>query len=170
MFGLRLFQNNTICRLPHFKIHKNTTFKNDVVFSDLLSTLVSPRRNNIGFGAHGHVRKSRNHRNERPEGSHISRWKSYKIKMEQNNTTELLSISFPQIYHTNGTTIGNNVKHAGFSGFFRILYSGRNKPHKGGGLRPPPQRGRGLRPPPLCGFPLWLCRYVAMWLCGYVAM
>ena len=42
--------------------------------------------------------------------------------------------------------------------------------HKGGGLRPPPQRGGGLRPPPLCGFPLWLCSYVAMWLCGYVAM
>ena len=33
--------------------------------------------------------------------------------------------------------------------------------HKGGG---------GLRPPPLCGFPLWLCCYVALWLCGYVAM
>ena len=49
---------------------------------------------NIRFEGHGHVRKSRNHRNEGFEGSHISKSKSYKFKLEQNNSTELLSISF----------------------------------------------------------------------------
>ena len=46
-----------------------------------------------GFGAQGHIRKSRNHRNEGFEGSHISKSKNYKFKLEQNNTTKLLSIS-----------------------------------------------------------------------------
>ena len=59
------------------------------------SSLGSPKMNNIGFGAQGHVRKSRNHRNEGFEGSHISKSKSYKPKLKQNNTTELLSISSP---------------------------------------------------------------------------
>ena len=56
---------------------------------------MSPEINNIGFGAQGHVRKSRNHRNEEFEGSAISKSKIYKFKLKQNNTTELLSIAFP---------------------------------------------------------------------------
>ena len=51
-----------------------------------------------GFGAQGHVPKSRNHRNESFEGPHISKSKSYKFKLKQNNTTELLSISVPELY------------------------------------------------------------------------
>ena len=43
----------------------------------------------------GHVQQSRNHINEGFEGSHISKSRSYKLKMKQNNTTELLSTSFP---------------------------------------------------------------------------
>ena len=56
---------------------------------------MSPKRNHIGFGARGHVRKSPNRRNEGFEGSHIGKSRSYKCKLEQTNTTELLSISFP---------------------------------------------------------------------------
>ena len=46
------------------------------------------------FGAQGQVRKSRNHGHEGFEGSHICKSKSYKFKLKQDNTTELLSISF----------------------------------------------------------------------------
>ena len=67
----------------------------------------SPKINNIGFGARGHIRKSRNHRNNVLEGSHISKSTSHKFKSKQNNTTEFLSISshkfiikMPQILQT----------------------------------------------------------------------
>ena len=40
----------------------------------------------------GHVRKYRNHRNERFEGSPISKSKSYKFKSQQNNPPELLRL------------------------------------------------------------------------------
>ena len=53
---------------------------------------MSPKINDIAFGAQGHVRKSRTHRNEGVEGSHLTKSKSYKFKLKQNNTTELLSI------------------------------------------------------------------------------
>ena len=53
---------------------------------------MSPKINTIGFGAHGHVQKSRNHRNDGFDGSHITIPKSYKFQLEQNDTTELLSI------------------------------------------------------------------------------
>ena len=55
---------------------------------------MSLKINNIGFGARGHVKKSRNNRNEGVEGTHISKLKSYKFKLKQNTSTELLSISF----------------------------------------------------------------------------
>ena len=56
---------------------------------------MSPEIKNIGFGAQGHFPKSRNHRNEGLEGSRISKSKSYKFKLKQNKTTEVLKISFP---------------------------------------------------------------------------
>ena len=59
---------------------------------------MSPKTNNIGFGVHGHVRKSRNHRHEGSEGSHITKLKSYKFKLEQTSTTELLSTSSPYFF------------------------------------------------------------------------
>ena len=59
------------------------------------SVLASLKITNIGFGAQGHVQKCRNHRNEGFEGLPIMKSKSYKIKMEQNDTTDFLSISFP---------------------------------------------------------------------------
>ena len=74
------------------------------------NVLASPKIDNIGFGAHGHIQKSRNHRNEGVHGSHISKSKSYKFKLEQNNATELLSISFQQIYHKKGPSMSTNVK------------------------------------------------------------
>ena len=73
---------------------------------------MSPKIINIGFGAQGHVRKSRNHRNEGFEGSHESKSKSYKYKLEQSNTTELLSISFLSL-----PEIAKNVKRPGSSVF-----------------------------------------------------
>ena len=48
-----------------------------------------------GFGAQGHVQKSRNHEHEGSEGSHISTSESYKFKLEQNTTAELLSTNIP---------------------------------------------------------------------------
>ena len=57
--------------------------------------LVSQKINNIDFEAQGHVRKSQNHRDEGFERSPITKSKSYKFKMEQNNLPELLSLSFP---------------------------------------------------------------------------
>ena len=70
--------------------------------------------NNIGFGAQGQVRKSRNYRNEGFEGSHISKSKRYKLKLKQNNTTELLSICFPYIYRKKKPQILEKVKMQGF--------------------------------------------------------
>ena len=55
---------------------------------------MSPKIDNICFGSQGHVRKSRNHRNAKFEGPHISKSKSCKSKVKQNNTTELLNMSF----------------------------------------------------------------------------
>ena len=54
--------------------------------------LVSPKIKITGCWKTAHVPKSRNQRNDGSEGSHISKWKSYKFKLEQNNTTPLLSI------------------------------------------------------------------------------
>ena len=61
------------------------------VFLDYLGVLVSPKINNIGPGAQGHVPKSRNHTNYGSEGSHISESKSDKLKLKRNNTTDLLA-------------------------------------------------------------------------------
>ena len=44
--------------------------------------LVSPKIINVGLGAHGHFRKSRNHRNDGFEGLDIIKLKSYKIKLQ----------------------------------------------------------------------------------------
>ena len=55
---------------------------------------MSQKITRTGLGSPGHVRKSRNHGNEGFEGSPISKSKSYKFKLKQNNTMELLSISF----------------------------------------------------------------------------
>ena len=54
----------------------------------------SPKVNDAGFGAQGHVQKSRNYENEAFDGSPISKSTSHKSKMEQNSITELLGISF----------------------------------------------------------------------------
>ena len=61
----------------------------------LWSVLGPPEINHIGFGAQGHVRKFRNHRNKQFEGPHITKSESCKFKLKQNNTMELYSISFP---------------------------------------------------------------------------
>ena len=53
------------------------------------SVLESPKIKINDFGARGHVQKPRNHRNEKFEGSHISKSKRYKSKMEQNDSLEL---------------------------------------------------------------------------------
>ena len=72
------------------KCLKRLSFTEDYGFPWIIwSVLVSPKIDNISFGAQGHDRKSRNHRNEGFEGSHTSKSKSYKIKLKQNCTTEL---------------------------------------------------------------------------------
>ena len=80
---------------------------------------MSPKINKIGFGDQGHVPKSRHHRNKRFWGSPTTTSKSYDPKLEQNNTTEFSSISFPYIYYSNGQRIANklNISLPGFSGF-----------------------------------------------------
>ena len=85
-------------------------------------TRVSPKINSIGFGARGHVQKSRNHRNEQFEGSHINKLESYKFKLKRNNTTELLSIYFLTKMHNNCPEIAKRNEHASLSGFFQISY------------------------------------------------
>ena len=85
-----------ICNFPTFyrsQIPQNNMFDNGLKFSWIIwSVLVSPKLNNIGFEAQGHVPKSRNHKHEGFEGSHINKSKSYKVKLKQNDNTELLSI------------------------------------------------------------------------------
>ena len=61
---------------------------------NLWGILVSHKIKINGFLQTRHVQKSRNHRNEKLEGSPITTLKSYKIKLKQNNTMELLSIYF----------------------------------------------------------------------------
>ena len=97
--------------LQHFETHRNNSFQRICgIFLDLLRYPGVSKENNMGFGAQGHVQKSRNDRNEGPEGSHITKSKSYKFKLEQNNTTELLSISFPKDYHTSRPAIATIQK------------------------------------------------------------
>ena len=70
MFKISDFQNADI--------YATDTFQNVFGFSWIIwSILVSPKINNIGFGAQGHVKKSRIHRNEGFSVSLISKSKSY---------------------------------------------------------------------------------------------
>ena len=64
------------------------SFENDLGFVVVLFlSILGPQKiNNIGLGPQGHVKKFRSHENEGFEGSHITKSKSYKFKMEQNNT------------------------------------------------------------------------------------
>ena len=52
---------------------------------------MSPKIKILCLGKNGHAKKIRNHRNDGFEGSQITKSKSYKFKLEQNNTTEFLS-------------------------------------------------------------------------------
>ena len=62
-------------------------------FLDCLKYFVVSKDKN-GFGEKGHAQKSRDHRNEGCEGSHINKSESYEFKAKQNNITEFLSIYF----------------------------------------------------------------------------
>ena len=66
-------------------------------------SLGSPKINHVGFRAHGHVRKSRNHENEGFGGFPIKKSKSYWSKMQQHNSMELSCCSFHNIYNQNCT-------------------------------------------------------------------
>ena len=78
----------------NFEIHKICVEVPMIFLCFSLSVLGSPEISNIGFGARGHVQKSQNHRSEEFGSSHIHKSKS-KTKSMQNNSTELLSLSFP---------------------------------------------------------------------------
>ena len=86
-----------VSKLPNRNFTKmRCLFKNDLgLFLDYLEYPGLSKDKINGVGAQGHVRKSRNHRNGRFEGAHISKSESYKFEWKRNNTTELLSISFP---------------------------------------------------------------------------
>ena len=60
---------------------------------------MSPKIKIIGFGSHGHVRKSPNHESDRYSGSPIMESKSYCSKIRQNNSTELSGDSLTNIYN-----------------------------------------------------------------------
>ena len=62
LFGARRFQK--IKDFQHLDIYKNNISKLFWDSSIILCILGSPKINIIGFGAQGHVKKSRNHRNE----------------------------------------------------------------------------------------------------------
>ena len=109
--------------LSEFDICKEMFFEVNWDCSSICSGILgAPKINNTGFGAQGHVQKSRNHRNDGFEGSHICKSKSYKCKMEQNNTTEHLSISFPWTYHENNAKVANNQKMQGRPDFSRFYW------------------------------------------------
>ena len=109
MFKIYKFSKFQSFKVPKFQSFEISTFQNSQIRNSrkqmcgththtlpkLYNNLTSPKINSIGFGAQGHVRKCRNHRNDGVEGSHITKSESYKFKLEQNNTTELSSISIP---------------------------------------------------------------------------
>ena len=96
--GARLFPPKEAVWISKFSNFMNIlNCKRDL--GSFLGFLGFQNLNNIGFGAQGHVHKSRNHRNERFEGYPINKSRSYRFKLEQNNRTELLNISFPYTYH-----------------------------------------------------------------------
>ena len=64
---------------------------------DLLEYLGVSKDNIVGFGSHGHIRKSENHDNERFSASPIMKSKKYESEMKQNHSTELLGYSFPHM-------------------------------------------------------------------------
>ena len=87
----------------------------------LLRILVSPKIKIHGLWAQGHVRKSRNSESAGFEGFTVMKSRSYKFKLKRNNTTELLSISFTQIYHKSEPTIKTNKHLWSFQAFW-IFY------------------------------------------------
>ena len=88
------------------EISQHNILQNDLAFFlDYFWHCCVSKVYNIGFGAQGHVRKPPNHDNE---GSPITKSRSYQSKVKQNNSTELLAISFPSIHHTNCPQMQNN--------------------------------------------------------------
>ena len=87
---------------------------------------MSPKINNIRCGAQGHVRKSRNHTNERFEGSPISKPGNYKFELTQDNTTELLKLIFSMSSLKNCSK-SKKYKNVVFLDFFLISLALRHK-------------------------------------------
>ena len=64
-FGAHVLDNVSCFGFPIFlRFTKLLLFQSPVCFSICVGILVSPQIKGIGLGAHGHVPKSRNHRNE----------------------------------------------------------------------------------------------------------
>ena len=94
---------------PFLRFTKHMMFEMLWDFSWIVwSIMGSHKTNNIGIGARGHVRKLRTHWNEGFKIFPISKSKSYKFKLEQKNTRELLSTSFPWTYHKNDAKMQTN--------------------------------------------------------------
>ena len=128
-------------------------------FGNFLDFLKYPgvSKDRVGLGNQGHVPKSRNRRNERLVGSHISKKQieNYKFKLKRYSTTELLSISFPSIYRNTDKRICKKVTQCGFSGFYFLSH-----------IRPRRTPTRGSRRPTCsrrstCGVDMWCRQRVA---------
>ena len=68
-----------------------------------------PKINDIGFGSHGHVRKSPNHENEGIPVSPIMKSKSYYSKMKHNNSREFSVYCFNIVYAQNNSKRKNTL-------------------------------------------------------------
>ena len=108
ILGTRLFEIWQHFGLPTFWDVQKYCFPNKSpgFFLNFLSVLASPEIKTIGFGARGHVPKSRNQRNEGFEFS-ISKSTNYYTKSKQNNSLELLNLLFKHISHKNNTKNAN---------------------------------------------------------------
>ena len=96
LFGARIFQKVQNFRFPKSWYFHTYDFEMILAFCwTIWRVRGSPEIKINGFGAQGHVRKSRNHENEGFSVSPTSKSKSYQSKVKQNNPTELLAISFP---------------------------------------------------------------------------
>ena len=100
-------------------------FRKLICFSWIVwSALVSPKINHIGFGAHGHARKSRNYRNSkwRREGSQSTQSKTYRSKRSRIIIRSFWAYLFHSLQYKCPKT-DNEDRTCCFFCFLRIFYS-----------------------------------------------
>ena len=83
----------------NFDIYKHIFFENELVFSNYLRYPGSPDINITGFWEERTRPEIPKSKKSRLWGSPMRKSKSYKFKMDRNNSTELLGYSFDNIYY-----------------------------------------------------------------------